>query len=421
MSGKIPFALPVFLIIAQLAAADGPPPAAPASNSAVLLLRNGQVIEGHIERNGDYYAVTGPDQEIQIRVSSVELLCRDLRDGYERKKAGIPPDDIQQHLQLLLWCERHGLLDCARQQLDTVEALDHDHPMIAVLRRRLKIESQPVTGPAHPAEKVQPPPTDEVLDHMTRDMPPGTVELFVQVVQPILLNHYPGARGYSLPNNKSLQLMRPALGETPGRRITQRNLYAVLQCIDFSNPGESPMLKATSGSPSGTAGSGFPAKYSSQYQKLSQWVYLVAQKQMPDEGGADNASFADLASGDSASPRTRPSTHMLYHAPGSVKGQAGEGTSNDSDVKDFRAGKDKPDAEGDGTGKPAADRHAKPKTAFGNSDSAHSQPRMPADRAAAQAIDSVDPYDPAAFNNQSDAPTQMPTPAARVLQGGGRP
>ena len=41
-------------------------------------------------------------------------------------------------------------------------------------------------------------------------------------------------------------------------------------------------------------------------------------------------------------------------------------------------------------------------------------------KAAAKAIESLDPYDPATFNNQSDAPTQMPTPAARALGGGQR-
>ena len=204
-----------------------------------------------------------------------ELLCRDLRDGYQRKKAAIQAGDIQQHLQLLLWCERHGLLDCARQELDAAAAIDRGHPMIAVLRRRLKIESQPASDSARPTEKLEPPPSDEQLDHMTRGMPPGTVELFVQVVQPILLNHYPGARGYALPDNKRLQLMRPALGETPGRRLTQRNLYAVLQCVDFNNPGESPMLKASAGSSSGGVAGEFPTRYSTQYQKLAQWVYLV--------------------------------------------------------------------------------------------------------------------------------------------------
>ncbi len=422
MSEKISFSLAVFVLIARLAAADGLQPSVQQTGSAVLLLQNGQAIEGLIQRNGDYYAVTGPDQEMQIRISSVEFVCRDLREGYERKKAAIHRDDIQQHLQLLLWCERHGLFDCARLELDAAEAIDRDHPMIAVLRRRLKIESQPVAGRSRPAEKVEPPPSDEQLDHMTRGMPPGTVEIFVQIVQPILLNHYPGARGYALPDNKRLQLMRPALGQSPGRRITQRNLYAVLQCIDWTNPGESPMLKAAPGSPSGTAGSGFPAKYSPQYKKLAKWVYLVTQKEMPpDEGGAENVSFADLAAGELSPAHTRPATHIPYSPSTVGKGAADEGVGHDKDIKDIRDGKEKPDAEGDGAAKAMADRHAKPKTAQGNSDSAHAPRPVPADRAAAQAIDSVDPYDPAAFNNQADAPTEMPTPAARALHGGGQP
>ena len=418
MSEKISSALTVFILIARLAPADGPPTATSAKNSTVLLLRNGQAIEGHIQRNGDYYAVTGPDQEMQIRVSSVEFLCCDLHDGYERKKVAIPRDDIQGHLQLLLWCERHGLLDCARQELDAAEAIDREHPMIAVLRRRLKIESHPVAGQARPAEKVEPPPSDEILDHMTRGMPPGTVEVFVQIVQPILLNHYPGARGYSLPDNKCLQLMRPPLHEMPGRRITQRNLFAVLQCIDWANPGESPMLKAASGSQSGTAASGFPARYSTQYQKLAQWVYLVTQKPMPpDEGGAENVSFADLAAGELSAARARPATRIPYLPSTSGRGAGGEGVGRD---KDNKVSKDRSDAEGDEAALPIGDRHSKPKTAQGSSD-LHAPRPMPAGRAAAQAIDSLDPYDPAAFNNQADAPREMPTPAARALHGGGTP
>ena len=33
------------------------------------------------------------------------------------------------------------------------------------------------------------------------------------------------------------------------------------------------------------------------------------------------------------------------------------------------------------------------------------------------ALDAIDPYDPAAFNNQANAPTTLPTTAARVLHG----
>ena len=265
------------------------------------MLRNGQVIEGHIERNGDYYTVTLPDQELQIRAANVEFSCHDLREGYRQKKAAIQPNDIEQHLQLFLWCERHGLLDCAGEELNAAESLDREHPMISVLRRRLKVELQQKKEPRRPSEHGPPPPSDEQLDRMTRGMPPGTVESFVQIVQPILLNHCPGAVGFSLPGQKRLQLMRPPLGESPSRRITQRNLYAVLECIDWDNPGESPLLKASVGSGAAATVGSFPGKHSMQYEKLAQWVYQVAQKPMPaDEtvgGGVENASFAELAGG----------------------------------------------------------------------------------------------------------------------------
>lgn len=414
MSGKISIILTVLVFLARFSAADGPPASTIGfAGPSVLLLRNGQVIEGHIQRNGDYYTVTAPSEEMQIHASSVEFVCRDLRDGYQRKKASIQAGDIQQHLQLLLWCERHGLLDCARQELDAVEAIDRNHPMIPVLHRRLKIESQPAGGTARPAEKIEPPPSDEQLDHMTRGMPPGTVELFVQVVQPILLNHYPGARGYALPGNKSLQLMRPALGETPGRRLTQRNLYAVLRCIDFENPGESPMLKASAGPSSGGVAAGFPIRYSTQYQKLAAWVYLVAQKPMPaDEGSGDSFSFADLAGGEAAPVRNRAAPHIPYLPSAVGRGTGGEG-----------GGKDKPEKTSAADEKAAASapRHDKPKTASKESENSHPALRTQADRATAQAmrtVESTDPYDPATFNDQADTPAEMPTPAARALGGG---
>ena len=76
-------------------------------------------------------------------------------------------------MQLFLWCERHGLLDCAGDELNTVETLDREHPMIPVLRRRLKIELQQKNECRRPSENAPPPPSDALLDQMTRGMPPG--------------------------------------------------------------------------------------------------------------------------------------------------------------------------------------------------------------------------------------------------------
>ncbi len=343
---------------------------------------------------------------------SVEFCCHDLREGYRQKKAGIQAHDIEQHLQLFLWCERHGLLDCAGEELNTAESLDHEHPMISVLRRRLKVEMQEKKEPRRPSENGPPPPNDEELDQMTRGMPPGTVESFVQVVQPILLNHCPGAVGYTLPGQKRLQLMRPLLGESPSRRITQRNLYAVLECIDCNNPGESLLLKASVGSGAAATVGSFPSRHSPQYEKLAQWVYRVAQKPMPaDEstgGGVENTSFADLAAGAPIPSGPAAMNRAAPRLPNLASPKRGNGKSA---------------AQSDGESSPAGDRNlqsgrpAKPLEIGRPQPSGRGARKIPAENAAAAAIDAIDPYDPAAFNNQANAPAVLPTPAARVLHG----
>ena len=272
--------------------------------------------------------------------------------------------------------------------------------MIGVLRRRLKLEMHQQKTTPRPTESGPPPPSDEQLDSMTRAMPSGTVELFVEVVQPILLNHCPGAVGFALPDHKRLQLMRPPLGERPSRRITQRNLYAVLQCIDCNNPGESPLLKASVGSDAAATVGSFPGKFSSQYHRLVQWVYLVTQKPMPEEemaaAGVDNASFTDLAGGTSTPP--------------------GLAAMNRAALRVNR-GKERADPKSAAPGKAAIDREGKTKAPGGGPSDGQASRRTAGDRAAAQAIDAIDPYDPAAFNNQANAPTALATPAARVLKG----
>ncbi|MGA2253827.1 MAG: hypothetical protein ABSG53_04125, partial [Thermoguttaceae bacterium] len=77
-----------------------------------------------------------------------------------------------------------------------------------------------------------------------------------------------------------------------------------------------------------------------------------------------------------------------------------------------KRGTSKSALESDGENNPGSDSPAKP-----------AGPRPPGSghstrkTAAEKAIDGIDPYDPAEFNNQANAPTTLPTPAARVLHG----
>ena len=118
----------------------------------------------------------------------------------------------------------------------------------------------------------------------------------------------------------------------PGRRITQRNLYAVLQCIDWANPSESPMLKAAPGSAAGTTASGLPPRYSPQCEKLAQWSSGGRNKPLED-GGAESVSFADLAGGELSTNRPRPATHIPYLPSTSGRGQGWGGNGKDTEMR----------------------------------------------------------------------------------------
>jgi hypothetical protein len=395
MSGTLSRFLGAILVAASSASTAERSLTPLADSPGVLLLKNGQVIQGHIDRDSDYYVVTLPGQESRVRVSDVEFFCHDLREGYRQKKAVLQTNDVEQHVQLCLWCERLGMFDLASEQLNSAEAIDREHPMISVLRRRLKIEMQQKKELPCLAETGAPPPTDDQLDRMTRGMPPGTVDTFVQIVQPILLNHCPGAVGFTLPGQKRLQLMRPPLGERPSRRITQRNLYAVLECINWDYPGESPLLKASVGPTAAQAVGSFPRKHSPQYDKLVQWVYQVAQKPMPmDEtpfNGVENASFAELAGG--GTPVAGAARIRAIPLPAAKPAESKAG---------LESGENNPQA---APAKPGTSSRANGRGSI----------KVLAEKGVGRAIDSIDPYDPATFNNQANAPTTLPTPAARVL------
>ena len=65
---------------------------------------------------GGYYQVSQPDGQIRVRSGNVQFICRDVEEGYRRKRALIHPQDINQHLELAQWCQRQGLLGCTGQR-----------------------------------------------------------------------------------------------------------------------------------------------------------------------------------------------------------------------------------------------------------------------------------------------------------------
>lgn len=284
----------------------------------VLLLMNGEVLQGKITPVGDYYYVVVPNGQLRIRTADVEIYCRSLQEGYQVKRENIRLPSAQEHLNLGQWCVRHGLLDQAERELAEAIALQPDHPLISLLRRRIEIARQapPPTPSSVPAPSTKE--ASQQLDAWLRTLPPGVVENFTQSVQPILLNNCTTAGCHGPAEKNRFALLKPPAGQPSTRRLTQRNLANTFQWINAKEPLQSPLLTAPLG-PHGTAKTPvFGNPQSEAYQRLVRWVLMAS-------GGS--APAAALVKESSAGPQTAfpappslsPSDpHAQNEAPGEV-------------------------------------------------------------------------------------------------------
>jgi hypothetical protein len=125
-------------------------------------------------------------------------------------------------------------------------------------------------------------PSNDELDRMVRGLPHKAVENFTQSVQPILMNNCTSAACHGPQSTTGLRLQRIPTGQSVGRRLTQRNLYAVMQYIDGSNPLGSRFLTAPI-APHGTAKTSvFTPQQVMQYKRLVDWVTLIYPAAIPD-------------------------------------------------------------------------------------------------------------------------------------------
>ena len=118
----------------------------------------------------------------------METVCVDLDDAYRYRAATMTGRGAAPHLDLAEWCLRHDLTSQAGEQLVAAMRKEPAHGRIATVERRLKlaIESPKAEPVRHPDSAATV--SAEQLDKTIRALPPGSLEKFSAVVQPILLN-----------------------------------------------------------------------------------------------------------------------------------------------------------------------------------------------------------------------------------------
>ena len=248
----------------------------------VLLLANGQVLEGRIVLAAGQYHVALAAGEIRVASADVQFFCRDLEEGYQLKCRAAEPGQIQEHLNLVEWCLRHGMTGYAAKQFQQAISLDPTHPKITLLDRRLKLSTAAATAPPAAGPKREPAPSPDELERLTQSLPKGAMESFTGSIQPLLMNHCATAGCHGPASKGSLRLSRMPAERSPTRRLTQRNLYATLAAVDRENPSESKLLTMPI-KPHGAAKTAvFSQRDETRFKQLVAWVHRVSETPMPD-------------------------------------------------------------------------------------------------------------------------------------------
>jgi hypothetical protein len=245
------------------------------------MLRNGQMLEGHIVRVAERYEIVRPTGELHVNASQVLFHCATLEEVYQLRRRGLQGNSAQEHIDLAQWCIQVRLFNEAREELSEAAQIDNRHPLLPVTERRLNMALVPKAARDSTSPKQPAGPTTQELDRLVRSMPPKTVETFTQSIQPLLVNQCgtAGCHGYGA--RRGFQLIRAPSDGPPTARATQRNLHATLQWLDLKSPDKS-LLLTKSTTPHGSSLTPvFGDRQTVQYRALVSWCYRVAQLKAP--------------------------------------------------------------------------------------------------------------------------------------------
>lgn len=267
------------------------------------MLRNGEVFEGQIFCQGNSYVVTLANCRIFVPEKDVDFCCRTLHDAYECKRAVVDPQSAEARLALAEWCLRHTLLDAAEDELRAARQLNPRAPRLELIERRLELAR---TGtPSRPASQSKPQPSEN-LDRSLSGLPPHVLEVFTQRIQPLLLNRCGTAGCHGPQSQAQFKLLRQGADKPASRRITQRNLLAATEFVDWTDWQTSPLLAHAARRHGRCKAAPLGGVQSKQYRELAEWVRQLAGGTAPAASNEENMPLAETTPDASGQPQDAP-------------------------------------------------------------------------------------------------------------------
>ncbi len=134
------FALCVGLLVFVLPGDQGVVAADPNGDGPYfVLLRNGEVLQGSLERDGDHYMIRrSGTAELRIPFKDISHVASRMQALYEHRANRIIEFHAGEHLELASWCLQNGLEPQATHHILRAETIDPFHPHLSLLKARLE-------------------------------------------------------------------------------------------------------------------------------------------------------------------------------------------------------------------------------------------------------------------------------------------
>ncbi len=338
------------------------PPSAPTPESAematqLVVLRNGEVLQGSVTKAGHRVLLTLPGREISLRTADIDVVAATLEQAYQLKLSKTRPTDVEGRLDLAAWCIRHQLWANAQEELSAARQVNRLSPRLVALELRLQkartIDTaspppaeQPSVPPATPKiENTQPahsssrrtrfdvnqaslvwppagpqtasgqmteprnptsaghdtthkttasPESAAAMERFVEGLPKEALEQFTKSVHPMITRTCATAGCHAQGNATQFTLLRLPYDRSASRRLVHRNLHSTVQFVDFTRPEESALLKAAS-QPHGPLVAGVLGdKESPKYRELVAWISNLTGVRMSINAGPQLQGTANV-------------------------------------------------------------------------------------------------------------------------------
>ncbi len=248
------------------------------TRSGVLVLNNGQLVEGRLSQSAGGYVVDLPKGSFLVPFERVSVVAEDRHDAYKKLKAAQPTPTPEFQVGLARWCIAWKLFEEARLELRDALVADPDHKegrrMYAKLDNLMHPERQTVASklPKKKSTDGFQPAEPESLAGLSNEL----AKQYVIRVQPLLLNRCGNAACHGPASEQDFHITHVRRSMN---RQTMENLKNVLGFVDVSAPEESRLLTALTGTHGRNGRRIFAGSVGEQnLETLKDWIAQIAKE-----------------------------------------------------------------------------------------------------------------------------------------------